>query len=223
MMGFEEPVGQRMIRGEDEYEIIGVVRDFNFQHLSQEISPLVIINGKSGRHLNVKIHPGAEAEVREIGGMLSETFGKPVPFTFIDEMYDRLYRGESQILAAVLFFTLLCILLSSLGLIGMVSLSASARTREIAVRKVFGAETGSIMIRQITGILRMFLPGMAIGCVLAWFIMKNWMEMYAHRIGLEGWVFIAGPLLILIVALLSISFQTWNSSRRSPARSLRHL
>jgi putative ABC transport system permease protein len=133
-----------------------------------------------------------------------------------------LYIGENQILTAILFFTITCIVLSSLGLIGLVSHSAAEKTKEIAVRKVFGADSGSIMISQNRNIFKMFLPGMAIGCALAWFIVKNWLENYAYRNEIELWIFILGPALILLLALLTVSFQTWKASRQAPAISLNY-
>ncbi len=223
LLGFTDPVGESISRGDLTCEITGVVRDFNFQHLSNEIRPLLFLHSDRGRRLFVKIRPGAESVTGEIHNRLSELMGRPVTFSNVEESRDQLYRGESQILAAVLFFTVLCIILSGMGLIGMVGHSTVARTREIAVRKVFGADSRTIMISQYMDIFKMFLPGIFIGCALAWYIMKRWMEGYAHRIGIEAWVFILGPSIILIFALLSVSFQTWNSSRRSPAVSLKHL
>ena len=224
LMGFEDPVGRTLIRGENEYEIIGVVRDFNFQHLSNEIRPLLLLKQgeKSGR-LFVRMHSDKGSATAELQRNLSDLMGYPVSFTFIDEMHNQLYSGESQILAAVLFFTILCIVLSSLGLIGMVSQTAAARTKEIAIRKAYGAASGSIMVSQHVHIFKLFLPGMFLGGALAWFIMHKWLQAYAYQKGIEGWVFVAGPFLILVLALLSISVQIWNYSRRSPAVSLRHL
>ena len=98
----------------------------------------------------------------------------PVHASFISETRDKLYTGESQILAAILFFTVLCILLSSLGLVGLVSHSAAERTKEIAVRKVYGAESGSIMISQNLNMFKMFIPGTLLGSALAWFLMTRW-------------------------------------------------
>jgi putative ABC transport system permease protein len=224
LMGFEDPIGRILTRGDDQYEIIGVVRDFNFQHLSNEIRPLLFLNqGEKSRHLFVRVHTHSESVTGELQKKLSSLTGYPVNFIYIDEMREQLYSGESQILAAVLFFTILCIVLSSLGLIGMVSRTANARAKEIAIRKVFGAASGSIMITQQASIFKMFVPGMFIGGTLAWFMMKRWLQDYAYRNGMEVWVFIVGPAIILVLALLSIGLQTWNSSSRSPADSLRHL
>jgi hypothetical protein len=224
LMGVEDPVGRFISRGDETYEIIGVVRDFNFQHLGNDIRPLLLFkDGGKGRHLFIHIPSETGAVAAEMQERLSSLLGSPVSFSFVAENRDMLYRGESQILAAVLFFTLLCIVLSSLGLIGMVSHYTAAYDKEFAIRKVFGASPGTIMLSQQFHILKMFLPGLFIGGALAWFIMRRWLQEYAHRIEMEGWVFISGSVIILLFALLSISVQTWRSSKQSPAVSLKHL
>jgi len=222
MMGQDDPLGQIIRRGNEVYEIIGVVRDFNFQHLSNEIRPLLFMCNRSQRHLFVRFSSNAEKTIGAIQEKMSDISGNPVNASFISETREKLYVGESQILAAILFFTVLCILLSSLGLVGLVSHSAAEKTREIAVRKVFGAESRGIMISQNLNMFKMFLPGTLLGGTLAWFITTRWLENYAYRNGIEVWVFILGPALILVSALLSISFQTWKASRQAPAISLKY-
>jgi putative ABC transport system permease protein len=104
----------------------------------------------------------------------------------------------------------------------MVSHSAAEKTREIAVRKVFGAESRNLMISQNLYMLRMFLPGTLIGSALAWFIMRRWLENYAFRNGIEAWVFLLGPAIILFFTFLSISFQTWKACRQPPSITLKY-
>jgi len=222
MMGQADPVGQVLRRGNKVYEIIGVVRDFNFQHLSNEIRPLLFMCNRFQRNLFVHFNSNAETVMEAIQEKMSGMSDSPVNNSFISETHDTLYIGESQMLAAILFFTVLCIMLSSLGLVGLVSHSAAEKTKEIAVRKVFGAESWSVMITQNLNMFKMFLPGTLLGGALAWFIMKRWLENYAYRNGIEMWVFLLGPALILVFALLSISFQTWKASRQLPAISLKY-
>jgi len=222
MMGLDEPLGHNIRRGSETFEIIGVVRDFNFQHLSNEIRAFFFTCNRSQGHLFVRFQTNAENATGAVQEKLSGMSDNPVKTSFVSETRNRLYVGESQILAAILFFTVLCILLSSLGLVGMVSHSASEKTREIAVRKVFGAESRDLMIFQNLYILRMFLPGTLIGSALAWFIMKRWLENYAFRNRIEAWVFLLGPAIILFFTLLSVSFQTWKACRQPPSVTLKY-
>lgn len=222
MMGQADPLGQVIRRGDQAYEVIGVVRDFNFQHLSNEIRPLLMMYRSPARNLYVRFRPEGDQVVEMIQEKKSSMSGSPVRFSYISDMRDNLYTGESQILAAIMFFTVLCIMLSGLGLVGLVSHNAAERRREIAIRKVYGATSGNLMISQHLRMFSMFLPGAFFGSILAWGIMSRWMENYAYRNGIEAWVFVAGPGIILGFAMLSISYQTWKASRQSPAISLEY-
>ena len=222
MMDLENPTGYRLRRGDREYEIIGMVRDFHFQHLSSEIRPFLFFNGGSNRHLFVRFNSSAASGTNELLSLLSAYFDEPVTYDYISEAREQMYRGEMQILTAVLFFAALCILMSNLGLIGIVSQDSATREKEIAVRKVLGAETRGIMISLNLNLLKMFLPGMFLGGFLAWYIMRRWLAYYAYRTGMDGWVFIIGPAIILAVALLAAGFRTWKASRRSPAQTLKY-
>ena len=221
--GFENPVGHILRRGEEEYEIIGVVRDFNFQHLTNEIRPLLFMHGVSGRHLFVRIGSNAAEAAGHIQEQISSMTDSPVSYAYVSEEYDNLYKGEEQILSAILFFTVLSILLSSLGLIGVVSHGTEEKTKEIALRKVFGAETREMMITLNLSILKIFIPGFFLGSIFAWLVMREWLMDYVYRRGIEVWVFLFGSFIILVVALLSVSIQTWQAAKQSPAAALKNL
>ena len=223
LLGFENPVGQVLRRGEEEFEIIGVARDFNFQHLSSEIKPLVFTYSGAGRRLFVKINANAEGIMGQLEEQISAFSEDPVTYNFVIDDYDKLYEGEQQMLSAVLIFTILCILLSSLGLIALVTFGTQARTKEIALRKVLGAETPGIMVSLNIGIVKLFLPGLVMGGIAAWLIMRRWMEDFVYRRDFEGWVFLFGAAIILFVAVLSVSLQTWKAANQSPALTLKSL
>jgi len=223
LLGFENPVGQILRRGEDEYEIIGVVRDFNFQHLSSEIRPLLFTYSSANRRLFVKIKSNASETIGQIQEQISEFSDKPANFSFVLEEHDKLYEGEQQILSAVISFTILCIVLSSLGLIALVSYGTATRTKEIAIRKVFGVETRRMMVSLNLSILKLFLPGLLLGGLTAWLIMSEWLKDFVYRRGFEGWVFLLGALIIFVVTLLSVSLQTWKAAKQNPAVALQNL
>jgi putative ABC transport system permease protein len=223
LLGFENPVGQILRRGEEEFEIIGVVRDFNFQHLSSEIRPLAFTYSKTGRRLFVKINAKAEGAIGQLEEQISAFSDDPVVYDFVIDDYDKLYEGEQQMLSAVLIFTILCILLSSLGLIALVSHGTQAKTKEIALRKVFGAETLGMIVSLNRNIIKLYLPGLVLGSLAAWLIMRRWLDDFVYRRGFEGWVFLFGAAIILVVALLSVSLQTWKAANQSPALTLKSL
>lgn len=221
LTGFENPVGQILRNDNTEYEIIGVVRDFNFQHLSVEIQPLLFTYKGAGRNLFVKMNSNQDGIVGRLQGQISGLFELPVGYSFVNEEHEMLYKGDQQILTGILFFTILCVILSSLGLIGLVSYGTSAMSKEIALRKVFGSETRDMMVRLNLNILKMFVPGLILGGLIAWLIMREWLSNFAYRKGMELWVFLLGALITLIVALLSVSIQTWKAAKQSPTVTLR--
>jgi len=222
LLGFDDPVGRILRNGDEEYEIIGVVKDFNFQHLSKEIRPLLFRYSGSGRRLFVKLLPDAEGTLGDIQKQISGLSGKPVNYKFIVEEHNNLYKGEQQILSAILFFTILSIILSSLGLIGLVTYGTETMTREIAIRKVFGAETFGMMVTLNLNIFKLFLAGLFFGSIISWLIMRKWLEDFTYRVGLELWVFLSGALIILLFTILSIGIQTWKAAKQSPALALKY-
>ena len=222
-LGFDDPLGQILRRGEKEYEIIGVVRNFNFQHLSSEIRPFLFTYAGMNRHLFVKIRSGSAVTLGQIQDQISALWDKPINYSMVEGEYDRMYSGEQQIISAILFFTILSILLSILGLIGVVAHGNEARTKEIAVRKVYGAESGDMMLALNISIIKIFIPGMLLGSLLAWLVMRQWLMNYVYRRGFEGWIFLVGALIILLVALLSVSIQTWRAANQSPIATLKNL
>jgi len=222
LLGFDDPLGRILRNGDEEYEIIGVVKDFNFQHLSKEIRPLLFKYSGSGRRLFVKILPEAEGTLGEIQKQISVLSGKPVNYKFIAEEHENLYKGEQQILSAILFFAILSILLSSLGLIGLVTYGTETMTREIAIRKVFGAETFGMMVTLNLNILKLFLAGLFFGSIVSWLIMRTWLADFTYRAGIEVWVFLLGAFIILFFTLLSIGIQTWKAAKQPPAVALKY-
>jgi putative ABC transport system permease protein len=178
------------------------------------------MTGGSKNHLFVKIISNKEETIGDIQEEISESSDNPVKYSIIIEDYDQLYKGEQQLLSAILIFTFLNILLSVLGLIGLVTNDTEARTKEIAIKKVFGAENGEIMITLNLNLLKFFLPSIILGCLISWWIMWGWLQDYAYRRGLEIWLFILGVFIIFVVAVLSVSIQTWKAARQSPAVAL---
>lgn len=223
LIGFEDPVGQILRRDSVEYEIIGVVDDFNFQHLTSEIAPLMFRYAPRNGRLFVKIRSEDDGTVALIQKQIVSLSDNSVIVNFVVEEYDLLYAGEQQILSGILIFTLLSILLSSLGLIGLVAHGTETKTREIAIRKVFGASTREMMITLNKSLLKVFIPSVFLGSLIAWLVMRGWLMNYSYRRGFEGWVFLLGALFILIVALISVSLQTWKAAKLSPASALKNL
>ncbi len=222
LIGFDNPIG-RILRHEDkEFEIIGIVRDFNFQHLSNPIHPLLFLYDDSNRKAYIKTDQNSEMVLKQLKSLFAEFSEQPLSYNYIDKEYEQLYKNEDRVLSAILIFTLISIFLSSLGLVGLVTYSTKLKIKEIAVRKVYGAETYDILIRLNMSFFKLFLPGMLTGSFISWFVMRKWFESFANRVPFEWWIFVLGASIILVITLITVSAQTWKASILKPVDALKY-
>lgn len=222
LTGFDHPLG-RILRFKDhEYEIIGVVRDFHFQHLSNPIHPLLLLYADSHRKAFIKSVQNGDLVLKQLQHLFAEFSDQPFSYNYVDKEYEQMYANEDRILSAILIFTLISIILSSIGLVGSVSFSTKLKIKEIALRKVYGAETRDILIRLNLSFLRLFFPGMLVGALISWVVMRKWFENFANRGPFEWWIFLLGAFLILIITLLTVSAQTWRAAVLNPAKAFKH-
>ena len=219
--GFKEPIGQLLFRGEKQYEIIGIVVDFHFQHLSNDIHPLMFRYSITENNLLLKPNERSDHVLGQIQDLFVNFSDEPLHFDFVADMYDALYRNENKLTTSILVFTLLAIVLSCIGLLGLITFTTETRTREVGIRKVNGASTRAIILWLNRGIIRWYLLGLVISCFLAWMGLNKWLEGFTNRISLSWWIFFLGAFIILVLALLTVSFKTWNAATRNPADTLR--
>ncbi len=222
LSGFDNPVGRNLRFKNQDYEIIGIVRDFNFQHLSNPIHPLLFIYADSNREAYIKTNQNPEMVLKQLQSLFAEFLEQPLSYNYIDKEYEQLYKNEDRILSAILIFTLISIFLSSLGLVGLVTYSTKLKIKEIAVRKVYGAETYDIMIRLNLSFFKLFLPGMIAGSFISWFVMRKWFDSFANRVPFEWWIFLLGASIILVITLITVSAQTWKASILKPVEALKY-
>ncbi|HDR90070.1 MAG TPA: FtsX-like permease family protein [Bacteroidetes bacterium] len=227
-LGFEDPLQHRMILlGENNLplQIVGVVKDFHYETLHQTIKPLVIGRMYDARtNLNIRIRPEnrqaiLEAIQAEWQNMASN---QPLSYTFLDDSLAGKYDSERSTGMIFGSFSLLAIIIASMGLLGLASFSADQRTREIGIRKVMGASVQRIMGILSKEILWLVLIATVIAWPLAWYFMKDWLQNFAFRIDLEIWVFVGATLLAFLIALLTVSAKTWKAAQTNPAEALRY-
>jgi putative ABC transport system permease protein len=204
------------------YHVIGVVKDFNFQSLHEQISPLIMTLEPEG---------GLIFKVRtaDIAGLLGtmkkqwDAFNTNEPFTysFLDDLYNKTYAGEQKISTILTIFALLTIIVASLGLFGLVTYAAERRIKEIGVRKVLGAS-----VTQITGMLSAdFIKLVLLACLIAfpvsWWGTNKWLQSFAYRMTMHWWIFALAGLAALVIALVTLSFQAIKAALANPVKSLR--
>lgn len=221
LMGFSNPVGHIIHHGGNQYQIIGVLEDFNFQHLSNPIQPMAILYSNSRNHLYIKMRTLAEENLNEISEAISTFTGGPVVYSFISEEYDALYNSENKIIQAIFAFTLLTILLSCMGMIGMITFNIERKTKEIAIRKINGAKTSEVMLLLNKGTLKWFILAFLISAPLVLIGADRWLENFAFKVSISWWIFFAGATIVLVINMLTVSWQSWRAASRNPIQSLR--
>jgi putative ABC transport system permease protein len=224
-LGWEDPVGKTLSRNGN-HKIIGMVRDFQFASVHQEIGPLVFTMtpyiGYSYLLLrfNTANLPGLIAQV---AGVWKEADpSEPFEYSFLDGVFDRVYGSEKQMSRLLLYVAVLAILIACMGLFGLALYNTEQRTREIGVRKVFGS-TVSGVVRLLTG---RFTRYVVLANLLAWpvayVIIRKYMQLYAYHISFPVWVFLAAALGVYMLALLTIAYQSYRAGTTNPGDSLRY-
>jgi putative ABC transport system permease protein len=225
-MGMENPVGKWISWGEDSrIKIVGVVQDFNFLPLNYEISPLsmyyepsrcrMVFTKIDGNNMDQAIDY-MEKSWDKINGEF------PFKYTFLDSYYERTYSDERRISRLFKYFSLMAIFISCLGLFGLAAFMAEQRTKEIGIRKVLGAQTGTIINLMTKSFLKWVIVSNIIAWPVAWYFMDSWLQDYAYHTKLHWWIFAFATFLSLLIAILTVIFQAIRASMRNPANALKY-
>lgn len=236
VMGLENPIGRKLRNTQQtpqgnvsrDFTIVGIVKDFNFQSLRDQITPLVIqsnetFNGGAGYAL-AKIKGGniSEAIAQAESKWKELVPGQPFKFTFLDEDLNANYASDQRTGKLFAVFSGLAIFVACIGLFALSAYTANLRTKEIGIRKVLGASVARILILLSKDFSRMVLIAFVIAIPIAWYVMETWwLQNFAYRITISIWtVFIAG-VAAFAVALLTVSFQSIKAALKNPVTSLR--
>jgi putative ABC transport system permease protein len=145
----------------------------------------------------------------------------PMEYVFLDDNFNRNYVAEEKMLTVFTYFSGLTILIACLGLFGLATFTTGQRTKEIGIRKVLGASVGSIILLLSRDFLRLVIVAFVLAVPLAWYAMDKWLQDFAYRIGIGWWVFALAGGLALLVALLTVSYQSVKAGLTNPVKSLR--
>jgi predicted permease len=225
MIGKKNLIGSILRRDSVEYTIVGIVKDFVFGDMYGKADPLAFqCYPEYFGYLYIKLRPQANEEqaIAKIESIMkANNPGYPFNYIFVDDEFDRQFRSENLVGKLSRVFALLAIIISCLGLFGLAAYTAERKTKEIGIRKVLGAS-----VPGITGLLsKNFLQLVAISAIIAfpvaWWVMNNWLEDYSYRITISWWIFLMAGLLALLIALITISFQSIRAAVANPVKSLR--
>ena len=221
----DSPIGKKIIQGKQEYTIIGEVRDFHSSSLTSKISPLVIeqLPKPTYSYALVKIDPNQkEKAVSAIQHEYKKLIADyPIQYNFLtDELADQ-YDSENKWKQIITISAVISIFISCLGLFGLATLSIEQRVKEIGVRKVLGAGIADISSILMINFLKLVFIAIVIASPLAWYAMNKWLQNYPYRIDMGWWVLVTAGLGSLIIACLTIGFQSIKAAVANPVKSLR--
>jgi putative ABC transport system permease protein len=206
-------------------KIIGVIKDINFRPLNFKIQPLVIhIQPNRLQYVYVRFQPGrVDENIKMLETQFKATFpSQPFEFTFLDQTIQRLYENEQRLGKIFTYGSVLTIIIASLGIFALSTHSAKQRVKEVGIRKVLGANTGDILKLSSKEFLTLVLLANLIAWPIAWYMMSKGLEAYAYRIDMHWTVFAVSGLLVLSVAMITVSFEAIKASLSNPVDSLRN-
>ena len=221
----EEAIGKVIqTSGMNEGKVIGVMKDYHQHGLKQKIGPvLTFINPYSYGFMAVRSQPGRLAPtITSIEKFWKARFpGYPFEYFMLDDDFNLQYKAEKKLTDITTLFSGLTILIACLGLFGLVAYSTQQKVKEIGIRKVLGAGVSSITIMLSKDFLKLVIIASAIAFPLGWLLMNEWLSDFAYKINVSAWIFIAAGLIVLLVALVTVSFQAIKAAIANPVKSLR--
>lgn len=224
-MGIDSPIGIRFSAGRVDGTIIGIIKDFNYKSLHTEIEPLILMMNPK-RFYQTCIRINAE-NVSSTITFLEDIWKKFVPgfpfeYSFLDERISDLYIAEERMGKIFNYFTVLAIFIACLGLFGMASFTTEQRTKEIGIRKAIGATVPNIVTLLSKEFTKLVLISNIIAWPLAYFVMSYWLQNFAYQTKIKLWIFLVSATATLLIAVITVSYQSLKAALANPADSLRH-
>lgn len=233
--GFENPVGEVITIYESnsdesinqdvllEYEIIGVVKNFNYKSLRENIAPLGLFYEPTYGNVAFKISGENAGEAISLleKEWNSRAAGQPFNFSFLDQRFDQMYRAENRVQNLMASFSVLAILIACLGLFGLSAFSAEKRSKEIGIRKILGASIPNILGLMSKEFLQLILISFMISIPIAWIVMEQWLKEFTYRTEIGIMVFVLAGIGTLIIAMTTVSWQSIKAALINPVESLK--
>ncbi len=222
--GGTDPIGKTIVRsGQQEFKVIGVVADFNYASAKQKVAPLMMLPGNNFGGLIIKI------KTSDVNGFLADlkkqwnTFNPPGPleYNFLDEKFAALYASEQRTQQIFSAFAILAIIIASLGLFGLSAFVIEQRTKEIGIRKVLGASVQQVLLMVSKEFLLLVVIAFIVSIPVTWWAMHAWLQDFAYRININIGVFAIAGISVILIALITISFQAIKAAVANPVKSLR--
>ncbi|MFZ1799213.1 MAG: ABC transporter permease [Chitinophagaceae bacterium] len=205
------------------YNIIGVVKNFNFNSLHDEVTPLVFFLSQQNGSIAFRVNT---AHIDQVVTSLENLYKKTAPsqpfaYSFMDADYNKTYLSEQKMGGLSITFSILAIFIACLGLFGLITYAAEQRTKEIGIRKVLGASVSNVTTMLSKDFLRLVLIASLISFPIAWWAMNYWLQGFAYRIEISWWIFLLAGCTAIFIALLTICIKAIRAAMANPVKSLR--
>lgn len=213
---------QFFIKTPPDFKVVGIVKDFNFKSLERNINPLGILVAEKGELMSVRISGDPIEQLMAIEGIWNEMLaGVPFEYYSIDQRFAEFSRPEEQMGRVMTVFTCMAIIIACLGLLGLAAFTAEQRSKEIGIRKVHGSSVQEIVLLLSTDFLKLVLIAFFIAAPFAYFAMDWWLDAFAYRIPLGFGAFLASGVMALLIASLTVSYQSFKAALANPVESLK--
>ncbi len=238
----DSPLGKHVIQAfgkEEQLEVLGVVKDFNFNSTRERILPLLVMHGDNDlhwsyhsgpRYLSIRLNPGAAQNADEMQTVIDKVQARVkaidpsvvFQYHFMDEGFDNAFRSERRMAVILNIFTVLAVAIACLGLFGLAAFSAEQRLKELGIRKVMGAKVHELVVLFASEFTRLVAVAIVIAVPLAWFLANKWLSNFAYRAPMSAWVFIVAAGSALAIAGITVSYQALAAAKANPVDTLRN-
>lgn len=223
----EEAVGKKLEGGYSDSiaQVVGVVKNFNFKSLRREVEPMALfLYPNYIREISVRIMPG---DIGKTLNFIQKKWegafpGEQFEYSFLDNRINQLYASEKKMQNIFIIFSSLSILVACLGLFGLVSFTAELKIKEIGIRKVLGASTGSVVLLLSIEFIKWIILANIVAWPLAWFIVNKWLQNFAYKANIGWIVFLLYSFITMLIAIFTFIFQTVKTACANPMDSLRY-
>jgi putative ABC transport system permease protein len=228
ILGFGSPaeaVGQKLVMGNRERIIKGVVNDFHHEGLKKPAEPMIFTHEHPYEFgfYSFRVNGSPETVLADLRSVWTKHYpNDPLDYFFSDEYFNQQYNEEMRLSKILIVFTIFAIIVASLGLFGLVSFFAQQRTKEIGVRKVNGATISDIMMLVFYYFARFEVIAFLLACPVAWYTINRWLQGFAYQTTVSWWIFVVTGLAAFLISVVSVVSQSYKAATRNPVEALRY-
>jgi len=222
-LGYTDPIGKIITNGPQKFTVIGMVQDFNFESMKSEIEPLCMQLGYSNDIISVKMLgsdiPGAMSSITSVWKTFSPH--QAIRYVFLDEKFQSMYADVKRTGLIFTGFSVLAVIVACLGLFALAAFMAEQRSKEVSIRKVLGASVSGLLTLLTGNFLKLILISLLVAIPTGWWLMNKWLQDFNYRIHIDWSIFLFAAVIMMAIALFTVSFQALRAALTNPMKNLR--